>query len=145
DVADQQAFLRIERDTVRLPQLRGRRGTAVAAEPRDARASDRGDHVRLGVDAPHDMILHLGDEQIATLIEADLVRLIHRGRERRASVARISLLAATGDSRNDMRFKIEPADPMIPDFAEVERAVRTDGKAVRIIDLRLDRRTAVSR
>jgi len=62
DVADQQRAVAVERDAVRLAQLRGGRSAAVAAESRRPSASDGRDHVRAHVDLPHHVAVALDDE-----------------------------------------------------------------------------------
>jgi hypothetical protein len=43
-----------------------------------------------------------------------------------------------------MRLHIEPSDAVVPDLAEIKRAVRADDETVRIVGLSLDARATVA-
>mgnify|MGYP000470577924 CR=1 FL=1 len=48
-------------------------GTAVATVARHTASRDGGDHAGLGVDAPHAMILLVGDEQVQAIVAVEPV------------------------------------------------------------------------
>src|SRR5207245_11274947 len=91
------------------------------------------------------VIRHLDEKHVAGLGEADFIRLVQRRRESGTAISRITLLAAAGDRRERARFQIEAANAMVVDFAKVQRAIRPDGEAVRIIDLPSVTRSAIAR
>ena len=134
DVADEERAVTIEDDAVRLAELRVRAGPAVAAEPGDAGARDGRDDARRAIDPADDVAVALGDEQVAARIEPDLVRHVQRGRRRRPAVAGVPPLAAPRDRRHAPRGEIEPADALIVEIAEVQRAVGPDDEAIWIVD-----------
>src|ERR1043166_2027328 len=98
-----------------------------------------------GVDAANDVVLHLAEEHVAGGVEADLIRLVERGGEGRATVARVALLAAAGGGRDRARLQVEAADAVVADLAEVEGTVGSDRQAVGVVDLGFRAGTAVAR
>ena len=139
DVADEQVAGRVERDAVRLPQLRLGRGSTVTREPGHAGAGDRRDDARAGVDAADDVGVALDDEEVAGRVEPDFVRRAERSGERCTAIARVRLLAVARQRRHPPRRQVEP--PRAPGvvLAVVERAVGARDDAERIADRRLQR------
>ena len=81
------------------------------------------------------MIVALGDVEIAGPIELDFVRHVQRRVDGRPAIAVVAGAAAAGDRREAARFQIQPADPLIAEVTEIQRAVWSDDHAVRIVDL----------
>src|ERR1051325_661710 len=134
NVTDEQVAAGVELDAMRLAQggLRGR--AAVAGEARLAGAGHGRDDLRLCVHPADEMIFHFDEEQVAVLVEADFIRLIQGGLERRASVAGIAGVAGAGDGRNRSGAG-HPADDVVAHVATVERAVATAREAVGVVEL----------
>ena len=63
------------------------------------------------------------------------MRHIKRGVDGRTAVALIGFLAVPGDGGNALGGQVDSADSGVFQIAEVQRAVRSDGEPVRIIDL----------
>ena len=72
-------------------------------KPFCARAGDRADRARLGIDLADELILHLDEQHVARFIEPHFIRLIELRLRRRPAVARIALCAAAGDGRQFAR------------------------------------------
>ncbi len=134
DVADQQAIADDDH-AVRRAELRPRRGTAVTREAGGAGAGQRRQRPRARLDLADDMTVPLGDVEMAAAIEGDLVRHVQGAGRRRAAVAGVAALAAAGDIGRAARPQVEPPDPLVVEVAEVERPVRADDHAVRVVDL----------
>jgi hypothetical protein len=79
----------------------------------------------------------LGDVEVATPIEGDLVRHVQGAGGGRPAVAGVAALAAAGDVRRASGPQIQPPDPLVVEIAEEERAVRADDDAVGVVDLPL--------
>src|SRR6185312_10815975 len=110
DIANQQPAFAIKGDTMRLSKLRLRRGPAVAAKSCNARAGDRGNDMRLGIDAAHYMALHLGKEEVAGTIEADFVWLVQQRIDGRAAVARVPFRARSDNGSEGVGLQIQAPD-----------------------------------
>src|SRR5919204_4063754 len=135
DIADEEAACRINRDAVRLAKLRAGRGTAVAAEARSSGSSERGNDAGRAVHPAYDVIVTLGNVQIALRVELNFVRHVQRCRSRGPAVATVALLPVAGHGRRSMAFQIEPPNPLVIEIAEVQRAIGPDQEAIRIVDL----------
>src|ERR1700683_1250844 len=90
------------------------------------------------------MVLHLDEVHVAGLVEAQLVGLIEQSRCGGPAVAGVAFGSTTGDRREQMRFQIEPANAMIADLTEVERAIRSDHQTIGIVDLAFHARSAIA-
>ena len=129
--------VRVERDAVRLAELRADRRTAVAAEARFAGAGDRRDDAGARVDAADDVVVALDDVEVAVAIEPQFV---WRGERPTAAgppspaypfspVPAIVVMVRLRRSRRRTR--------PVSNSQKYERAVRSDDDAVRIGDRRL--------
>jgi hypothetical protein len=87
------------------------------------------------------MILHFDEEHVASLIETNFVGLIQGSR---GTVAGVALGSATGNRGEAMGLHVEPADPVVSDLAEIERAIRADDETVGILGLARDGRAAIA-
>ncbi len=146
DVGNVQRFAaRVERDAVRLPQLRLRRRTSVARKSRHPGPGQRRNDSRLTVHAPHHVIRHLGEIHVPRRIEKNLVRLIQRRLDRRPAVARVAFLPVASHRREPAGLQIHTPHHVAVHFANVQRAVRPEGHAVGIIQLCGRRRSAIAR
>jgi hypothetical protein len=137
DVANEQRAVAVEDDAVRLAQLGFDTRSAIAAESCDAGAGDRGDDLCLAIHLSDDVVVPFCDVQVARAVELDLVRHVQRRLDRRSAVARIPLFAIAGDRRHLLRLRIETANALVVEVAEIQSAVRAEDDAVRIVDLRV--------
>ena len=137
DVADQEGAVAIEHDAVRLTQLRLHAGPFVPAEARDSGPGDRRDDAALRIHSPDHVVVALGDVEVPRLVELDFVRHVQGGLRGRPAVAVVALLSAAGDRRDGLRLRIEAADALVVEIAEVERAVGPEDEAVRVVHLRV--------
>src|SRR5579885_2547112 len=145
DVADEQAAAAIERDAVRLAELRLGGRAAVAAKAWFARARDGGDDFGLGVHSHDGVVGHIHEEQVAGFVEAHLIGLLERGGQGRTAHACVTFLAAARHGGEDVGLQIQAAYTVIVDVAEIQGAVGPHGDAVRIVNLRLGGGAAVAR
>src|SRR5262245_39985429 len=135
DIADEQLPLTIDDDAVRLAELSLRRGATVAGKPGDVRAGKRRDHAGRAVDFSNDMVVTLGNVEMTARVELNFVRHVQRRRRRRSAVTGVAFLSAAGDGCQATRLEVEATDALIVEIAKVQRAVRTEDDAVRVVDL----------
>ena len=138
DVADEQPPVRRDRDAVRLAQLRrarrGRRRRRIpACRCRPASRSRRSPASTLRTTWLSRSAMY----RWPRASNAISCGMFSDARRRRPAVAGVAALAVAGDVARPARLQIEPADPLVVEIAEVQRAVRADGDAVRIVDLRI--------
>ena len=84
------------------------------------------------------MIFHLDDIQIASDVETNFVRFVHRGGSRWSAIAGVAFLAVARDGGQLVRLPIESPHAMVADLGDVERIVGTDFNAERLIDVDLE-------
>jgi hypothetical protein len=124
-----------QRNAVGIAELRCRRRSAVAGKSRDTGAGQRRQPARPGLDLPNHMIVALGDVQVTCRIERELVRHVQRSGRGRIAVTGIGPLAVPRDVGDAMRLQIEAPDSLVVEIAEIERTVRADRQAERIVHL----------
>jgi len=73
NVADIKIVVCVQRNAVRLFELRLVRRAAIAAESRHPRACQGGDQARASIDAADHMRVPLGDQHVASAVKADLM------------------------------------------------------------------------
>ena len=142
DVADEEIARRIELDAVRLLEGCFPRGAAVAAVAGLARAREGRDDAGFQRDFAHGVVAHVHDVEVAGLVEADFVREVERGLQRRPAIAGVALLPA---ARDDVQLAVgrDLAHALTAVFAEPDVAVRPAHDAEGIVELCLRRRAAV--
>ena len=118
---------------MRLPKLRFGGGAPVAAEAGLPGAGHGGDDAGFLVDAPHEMVLHFDEEEIAGLVEAHFVGLEEQGGGGGAAIAGVAAFAGRpGDDGELFRLQIQPRDHVPLDLADVERLVGPGDESVRV-------------
>ena len=143
DVANVEIARGIKLDAVRLLELRGVRGSAVAGIAGLSRAREGGDDAGLRVHFSDGAVHHVGDVKIPAAIKTDLMRQIERCLQRRAAVARVAFLPV---ARDDMKFPIrgDLAHSLPAVFAKPQCAIRPARDAEGVVNLRGGRRSAVA-
>ena len=81
------------------------------------------------------MVLHFDEEHVAGFVETNFVGLVQQSLNGRAAVTGVAFGSVSRNRREAMRLHVEAADPVVAHFAEVERAVRADDQAVRVVCL----------
>src|SRR5215470_9543526 len=100
DVADIKIAARVELNAVRLIERRFRGRAAVTRKSGLARTGDSRNDPRLRVNAAHRVIEPLDEKHVSLSVEADFVRFVEHGVERRPAVARITFLTRARDGRD---------------------------------------------
>src|SRR5262249_44100509 len=90
------------------------------------------------------LVVRVGDVQVAIGCDLDAVRPIELRGFGRAAVAAEAAHAGAGEGV-DGAVRLHDADGVVHGVGDVQRAVRRDGDVARRVELRLCRRTAVSR
>jgi hypothetical protein len=134
DVANVKIAARVELNAVRLIHRRLRGRAAVARKSGLSRTGDGRNDSLLRVNAAHSVIEPFDEEHVAPFVEANFVRLIERGVERRSAIARIAFPARAGDSR-DYAVPIDFTDDVIHRVADVKSAVGPSRDAEGIVEL----------
>ncbi len=136
DVADEQSPA-VGRDGDGMRLAKGGRGRrpAVSREAWLAGAGHRRDHLGARVHLADDVVVALGDVEVPVPVEHRFVRHVQGGAGRRAAVAGVPLLAIAGDGGRAARPQVEPAEALVVEVAEDERAVRSEDDAVGIVHL----------
>lgn len=139
NVADVESVLIVERDRVWAAELRLSGRATIAREACLSGAGDRRDLAGLPIDTTDDVILHLDEEDMAGLIEADFIRFVELRVGREAAVAGVALRAIARNERQLAGPLIELPYHMRGDLADVELTVGTFGDAIGLADGRLSR------
>src|SRR4051812_23169755 len=76
-------------------------------------ASHCGNDSRVRVDSPDSMIAIVSDEEIAEIIQGNVVGAVDLSEGRELAVSVIAGFAGARDSRDDARFAIDTANPVM--------------------------------
>ena len=101
--------------------LRGR--APVATEAGLARSRDGGNHSGLGVDSPHEVVLHFDKEHIAIVVEANFVGFVQFGVEGGAAIAGIAFSARASHDLGLARPRIDSPDTVVSHLGDIQPAV----------------------
>ena len=134
DVADEQPAVRRDCNAVRLAQLCADGGAAVAGKSRLAGAGNGGDEPRSRVDAPHDVVVALGNVEVPRGVELNLVRHVQRRPGRGSAISAERFLTVAGDRDRLARLEVESPNPLIVQVAKIQLAIWSDRHTVRIVD-----------
>src|SRR6266481_4421710 len=81
------------------------------------------------------MVLHFDEEHVAGFVETNFVGLVQQSLNGRTAIAGVAFGSGSRYRREAVRLHVEAADTVVSDLAEVERAIRADYQAVRIVGL----------
>src|SRR5712691_4763520 len=98
----------------------------------------------LRIDAVYGVPFAQRQIQIAFGIEIERARTVERRSRQRRAVGRRFLLAGSGVGVDHSALQIDSPDAIIPDIAHQQLALRIEGDAVRLPELRFGRRSAVA-
>src|SRR4029079_2965688 len=113
----------VERDAVRLIELRFGRSTAIATEAWTAGPSNRGNLFRVAVDSADDVVFHFDKEHVAVFVETDFIRFVELRLNGESTVAGVAATAATGNRGKSFGLKVEASNAVVVHFRNVQCAV----------------------
>src|SRR5262245_23968941 len=87
------------------------------------------------IDSSNDVVISFGDVDVSNGIEAEFMGHVQARLRGWATVAAIAFLPVARNCDQPLRCEIQPSCALIVEIAEVQRSVRTDGEAVRIVYL----------
>src|SRR5262249_23568562 len=135
--------LPIQLNAVRLLELSLGRSSTIASESRLTRAGNRGNTLIAHRHPANEVILHFDEEHISFRIKAHFVRFIQLSPVCRTTVAPIAAFASPSNGLNYPA--LNPANHMIIHIAKVKCAIGPHREPIRVANLGVDRRCAISR